>query len=157
MGMIDGLVNADSIPVLEAAMKFAARRQKLIQHNIANLTTPEYQMMDVSPEKFAKALGDAVERRRNAAGESVGGSKRKVGGRGELNLEGNDQLKVLKNGDFELKPAQGSGNVLFHDRNDRDLERSMQALAENVAAFRVASEFFRGRVELLNAAIRERP
>ena len=33
----------------------------------------------------------------------------------------------------------------------------MQALAENVAAFRVATEFFRGRIELLNAAIRERP
>lgn len=147
MGMIDGLVNADSIPVLEAAMKFAARRQKLIQHNIANLTTPEYQAVDVSPEKFARALGEAVERRRNDSGSD----------RGELKFEGNDQVKVLENGDFEFKPSPGSGNVLFHDRNDRDLERSMQALAENVAAFRVATEFFRGRIDMLNTAIRERP
>ena len=77
--------------------------------------------------------------------------------RGELKFEGNSEIKVLDNGDFEFKPSKGSGNILFHDRNDRDLERSMQALAENVAAFRVATEFSRGRIELLNAAIRERP
>lgn len=147
MGMIDGLVNADSIPVLEAAMKFAARRQKLIQHNIANLTTPEYQAVDVSPEKFAEALGDAVERRRSGTGVE----------RRELKFEGNDQVRIRENGEFELKPRVGSGNVLFHDRNDRDLERSMQALAENVAAFRIATEFFRGRIDMLNTAIRERP
>ncbi|MCA9305462.1 MAG: hypothetical protein KDA16_02955 [Phycisphaerales bacterium] len=147
MGMIDGLVNGDSLPVLEAAMKFAARRQTLIQHNIANISTPEYQTMDVSPEKFAKALGEAVDRRRSDTGAD----------RGELKFEGNSEIKVLDNGDFEFMPSKGSGNILFHDRNDRDLERSMQALAENVAAFRVATEFFRGRIELLNAAIRERP
>ena len=147
MGMIDGLVNGDSIPVLEAAMKFAARRQALIQHNIANITTPEYQAVDVSPQKFAKALGEAVDRRRSDTGSD----------HGELKFKGNSEIKVLDNGDFEFKPSAGSGNILFHDRNDRDLERSMQALAENVAAFRVATEFFRGRVELLNSAIRERP
>ncbi len=147
MGMIDGLVNADSIPVLEAAMKFAARRQALIQHNIANLSTPEFQGVDVSPEKFHKALGEAVERRRKETGP----------GRGDLKFEGTDEVKVLKGGAFELKPGTKTGNILFHDRNDRDLERSMQALAENVAAFRVATEFFRGRIDMLNSAIRERP
>lgn len=147
MGMIDGLVNSDSIPVLEAAMKFAARRHTLIQHNIANLTTPEFQAADVSVKDFHKALGEAVERRRTETGED----------RGELKFEGNREVRVSKDGQMELRPATGSGNILFHDRNDRDLERSMQALAENVAAFRVASEFFRGRIEMLNAAIRERP
>lgn len=151
MGMIDGLVNADSIPVLEAAMQFAARRHSVIQHNIANLTTPGFQTRDVSVEDFHEALGEAVEHRR-AASRGEGGTRG-----GQLEFEGNSEVKMHPDGTMELRPRTPTGNILFHDRNDRDLEKSMQALAENVAAFRVASEFLRGRYEMLNTAIRERP
>lgn len=147
MGMIQGLVNADSIPVLQAAMQFAARRHTLIQHNIANLTTPGFRAKDVSVEGFHAALAQAADRRRQRTG----------GQSGELEFEGNREIEMTPGGQMVLHPETPSGNILFHDRNDRDLERSMQALAENVAAFRVATEFMRGRIDLLNSAIRERP
>jgi flagellar basal body rod protein FlgB len=46
---------------------------------------------------------------------------------------------------------------MFHDGNDRSMERLMQRLAENVYAFRTASQLLRNQFELINAAIRERP
>ena len=47
-------------------------------------------------------------------------------------------------------------NLLFHDGNDRDLERTMQDLVENFMSFRLATELLRSRFELINTAIRER-
>ncbi len=146
---IDGLVNSGALPVLEAATQFAARRHTIIQHNIANLSTPDFRGTDVSVDRFQHALGRAIDQRRRTGGS-----------RGDLPLEGTAEVGVTRRGGglrLELRPRTASGNVLFHDRNDRDLERSMQALAENTAAFRVATELFRGRIALLQEAIRERP
>ena len=46
--LIDHLLNADALPSLERTVQFAARRQELIAHNIANLSTPNFQPLDVS-------------------------------------------------------------------------------------------------------------
>jgi flagellar basal body rod protein FlgB len=48
-------------------------------------------------------------------------------------------------------------NILFHDGNDRSVERLLQRVTENVYAFRAASQLLRGQFETINAAIRERP
>jgi hypothetical protein len=57
---------------------------------------------------------------------------------------------------LQVSPQTASGNILFHDRNDRDLERSMADLSETVASFRVATDLFRTRIQLLQGAISER-
>ena len=46
--MIDGLNNADALPVLERVLQFAGQRHRLIVNNIANLNTPGFRPMDVS-------------------------------------------------------------------------------------------------------------
>jgi hypothetical protein len=46
--------------------------------------------------------------------------------------------------------------VLFQDRNNRDLERLMQDVAENSAAFRVASDLYRQQAALVRGAMAER-
>jgi flagellar basal-body rod protein FlgB len=140
---IDGLLNSGAIPSLERSVQFAARRQEIISHNIANLSTPNFQPMDVSVGGFQKALGEAVDRRRQ-----------QMGGRGPLRLESTREVSVTGRG-LELTPQQPSGNVLFHDRNNRDLERTMQDMVENLTAFRVASDLLKGRMDLLNSAIRD--
>ena len=141
--MIDGLTNSGSVPVLERAMQFAARRQELIAHNIANISTPKYQHVDVSVEAFQRSMGEALDRRR--AG----------GNRAAFELESTREVRVGDRG-LELTPRTGSGGVLFHDRNNRDLERLMQAMVENLTVFRVASDLLKSRMDLLNQAIRER-
>ena len=143
--LIDQLTNADAIPTLEAMVQFSGQRQKLIAHDIANLDTPNFQPIDVSPIEFQKQLGEAVDRRRRKFG----------GNRGELQIADTREVRQTGTG-LALTPQPSGRNVLFHDRNDRDLERTMQDLVENVAAFRVASELLKSRVDLLRSAISER-
>ncbi|MGQ0627694.1 MAG: flagellar basal body rod protein FlgB [Phycisphaerales bacterium] len=141
------LATADSIPALEAAMQFAARRQALIAHNIANLDTPNFQQRDVSPRSFQDQLGAALEARRGETG----------GMYGALRLTESDEVRQGADGLLRLDPRSPSMNVLFHDRNNRDLETLMKDQAENLLAFRFATEMLRTRFGVLRSAISERP
>lgn len=143
---IDQLTNADALPVLERAAQFAARRQDLLAHNIANLSTPNFIPKDVSTEAFQESLREAVDRRRSATG----------GVRGDLPLAGNREVNLHRDGRLTLNPSTPGDNILFHDRNNRDLERMMQDLVENITAFRVAGDLLKNRLGLMQSAIAER-
>lgn len=143
--MIEGLTNAGSLPVLERAMQFAARRHDLISHNVANLTTPGFRAADVSVEGFQASLREAIDDRRERSGTA--------GGR--LDLQNSRDVSVTDDG-LQLHPEPTGRNILFQDGNDRDLERTMQDLVENFLAFRTAAQFMRDEFDLLNTAIRER-
>lgn len=139
---IDLVTNGDAIPVLERSIQFAARRQEVIAHNVANLSTPNFQPLDVSVPDFQASLSRAVDERRSRFG----------GVTGDLNFKETDEVKLSGPG-LRLEPQEASGNILFHDRNNRDLERTMQAMVENLTAFRVASDLLRTRMEQVRAAI----
>ena len=126
-------------------MQFAGHRHRLIVHNIANLDTPNYRPVDVSVADFQKQLGQAVDERRAARGATGG----------ELKLEGSQQV-TFHDGSMQLHPEPTGENILFHDGNDRSVERIMQDLVENFMTFRTASEFIKSRFDLINSAIRER-
>ncbi len=143
--MIDGVTNADSIPVLERMVQFAGQRHRLIVNNIANFSTPGYRAMDVSVGAFQAQLGDAIDARRMRHGNTGG----------ELNLRDSRTVQFTSTG-IDLNPEPIGRNILFHDRNDRDLERTMQDLAENFMTFRLAADLLRSRMALINMAIRER-
>lgn len=143
---IEQVTNADALPSLQATVQFAAKRHALIAHNIANLNTPRFQPLDVDTRAFQKQLGKAVDRRR----------ERFAGHRGELEIQSSRQVFQDTKGNLQIKPSQAGQGILFHDRNNRDLERTMQQLVENAGVFRVATELLRSRVEILNTAIRER-
>ncbi len=143
--MIDGVTNSDSIPILEKMVQFAGQRHRLIVNNIANFSTPGYRAMDVSVEAFNAQLGDAIDARRMRHGNTGG----------ELNLRDSRSVQITSTG-IDLNPEPIGRNILFHDRNDRDLERTMQDLAENFMTFRLATDLLRSRMALINTAIRER-
>jgi flagellar basal-body rod protein FlgB len=133
------------MPTLERMIQFTSLRHELITHNIANLDTPYFRPRDLEPERFQAQLRDAVERRRRRA-DPLGGP---------LELRDNRELRVHEDG-LELNPATLDENILFHDRNNRDLERIMQDLAENTLMHNAAIEFLKGEFDLLRTAIRER-
>jgi len=143
--MIDGLTNSGSMPVLERMMQFTAQRQNIITHNIANLSTPDFRPVDVSVPEFQKQLGEAIDRRREPGARSSG----------NLMLEGTDEVAVDGDG-LLLQPQPTGNNILFHDGNDRDVERTMQKLVENFLAFRTAAQLYKGQLDLINTALRER-
>ena len=143
--LIGDLTNSGAIPTLELMARFAGGRQRIIAHNIANLDTPNFLPLDVSPTEFQKALGKAVDARRQTTGEA-----------GPLAFKGTAQVSVRPDGGLALTPGTPSGNILFHDRNNRDLEGLMAQQAENAGVFRTSIELLRSRYGIIQAAISER-
>ncbi|PHQ81712.1 MAG: hypothetical protein COB69_03775 [Phycisphaera sp.] len=134
------------MPSLEMTIRFAAQRNKLIAHNIANITTPNFEQKDVSPQDFQKWLAEAVDERRDRTG----------GMHGDLRTSGDRQFVQRKDGGFELNPLSSVGGVLAHDRNNRDLEHLMQNLSENLSAYQVATDLMRSQMGTLRVAITQR-
>lgn len=142
--MLTDITQTGGMAVLERMLQFAGARQKLISHNLANLSTPGFRPVDVSVSGFQAQLAEAVEQRRSGEAPAC-----------ELPLESSGEVDVERDG-LVLRPRPIGENILFHDGNDRDLERLMQDLAENYSTYRLAAELMRNRVGLVNTAIRER-
>lgn len=144
--ILDDVLSSGALPALEATMRFAGQRNRLIGHNIANVTTPNFQQKDVSPKDFQQWLAQAVDDRRAKTG----------GAHGELKLDNDRQFRVQRDGGFEIEPLSSVGGVLAHDRNNRDLELLMQDLAENLAAYQVATDLMRSQMGTIAVAISQR-
>ena len=142
---IRDLVTADELPALEQSLRFSAQRQRVITHNIANIDTPNFRPIDVSISGFQETLGRAIEDREKKWG----------GRRGELEWGETRELKRNDQGLLELNPTTHGDNILFHDRNNRSLERLMQQLQENTAAFTTTTELMRAKMDLLRTAVDE--
>lgn len=138
------LSSSGAVPALEAMVRFSAQRQKLLAHNIANISTPNFQQLDVSIADFQANLRQAIEKRRDN------------GGQGPFRLKETAELTPSADGSFRLNPTTPSGGVLFHDRNNRSLEQLMQGLAENSTVFRVASDLLKSHNDMLRSAISQR-
>lgn len=144
--LIDGLTNAGAMPSLELTMRFAGQRQRVIAHNLANFDTPDFVQRDVSPAAFQKSLQEAIEARRT-----------RTGGRfGTLEMGSTQEVRFDAGGRLRLTPRTPVGGVLGHDRNNRDLERTLQDLTETAGAFRAASALYTSQRTMLRDAISER-
>ena len=140
--MIDGFLGSSTLPTLERSLQYMSARHRLLACNIANIETPGFRPVDVSPAAFQGALREAIEAGRTDAS-------------GSLKFDEAAPIAFGPSG-TELKPQVLAENIMFHDGNDRSMERLMQRVHENVYAFRMASQMLRNQFELLNTAIRER-
>lgn len=145
------LATADAIPALEMTIRFAGQRQRVLAHNIANISTPDFQPLDLPVSEFQGALGAAIERRRSAA--SGDGTQPEGAPHGPLAWGETEHLRRDARGDLRAIASEPSKNILFHDRNNRDTERLMQDVAENVSVYRVATDLLKSRYDLLKTAI----
>lgn len=144
--MLADVVNSGALPTLEAMIRFSGQRHRLIAGNIANISTPNYLMQDVSPQAFQKQLSEALEQRRAETGGMHGG----------LKLSGSREVSQNPDGSLQMTPEHTSGGILFHDRNNRDIEHLMKDQAENFGVYRVATELLRSRMQQMRDAIGER-
>lgn len=143
--MIDGVTNSGSVPVLERLLQFTGQRHRIISNNIANLSTPGFRPADVSVTQFQQQLGKAIDARRSDFGAAGG----------PLDLRSTREIEFHP-ATMHLKPQPVGDNLLFHDGNDRDVERTMQDLVENFMTYRAATQLLKSRFESLAVAIRER-
>lgn len=142
-----GITNSGATPYLQRLMQFSWQRNTLLQDAVANLDTPGYRPVDVRPEAFQTAM-KAARARQTSGGTPV------VRGDGVF---ADTREIAFEAAGIRLNPNPTHENLLFHDDNDRNMERVMQDVSENVLMFRLASELFRREHDLLRSAIRERP
>ena len=143
--MIQGLTNAGALPTLERLVQFTGVRHKVLTNNIANLSTPYFIPGDLSVDDFQASLRNAIDRRRSRPDAAY------------APLAVRDTRDVsFRDGRIEATPQPANENIMFHDRNNRDLERTMQGLAENTMAHNAGIELLRNQFDMLKLAIRER-
>ena len=142
---LNDVINSGAIQTLELSARFASHRQRFIAHNIANLDTPNFVQADASVSGFQRALARAIDEKR---------SRNDPGG--ALHWRESGELKRNEHGLLSVRPTTPASGVLFHDRNNRDLDQLMAQQAENVADFRLTTDLLRNQFELIRSAIGQR-
>lgn len=130
--LLSDLSNSGALSSLTATLSMAGRRQRELVHNIANMDTPDFRPRESDIRAFQRQLREAVDRRRESPGA----------------------IEAVPDA---LDPNRSpSRNILYHDRNNRDVETMMKDLAENALTFRLASDLIRRENDLLRVAISQR-
>ena len=141
--LFENIVNRGNMPVLQQVMAFTEERHKVLADNISNIDTVDYQMKDLDSDAFFASLSDAIEKRsRRGAGAPL-------------------EMKSSRFVDWDNKgrimatavPSE-SDNILFHDKNNRSIEKQMSELAKNGLMYNTAAELLRGQYDKLTMAIR---
>ncbi len=140
----ESIVSRGTMPVLEQVMAFTEERQKVLANNISNIDTVDYQMQDLDVETFSANLADAIEKR----------ASRGAGAR--LEISESRDISWDDRGRLQARPitVEPGSNILFHDKNNRSIEKQMAEMAKNGLTHNVASELLRGKYSGLEKAIR---
>ncbi len=136
------LINRGAMPVLEQVMNFTEARHEVLTNNISNLDTVGYKMRDLDVKGFYATLDNAINRR----------DKRGVGA--PLDMKSSRNFSWDRQGGLSARevPAKDS-NILFHDRNNRSVEKQMSLMAKNAMMHNVATELLRQQYGQLKQAI----
>lgn len=112
------------IQSLTSAMNWAAERQKIINHNIANADTPHYQRRELD---FAQTLTDKADRlalTRTHSRHLAGSTQQSKFGTGEWGV-----VRVDQNGvDLEVEMVKSTENVLYFQSLTQELNNQIRRL-----------------------------
>jgi len=123
----ENVVGGTNFAALDRVIRFTESRHKVLANNIANIDTPDYKMRDLDVQSFQRDLTKALESRTAGACGSCASSV------------DDDQY------------------LLFHDGNNRSVEKQMAAITENAVLHNTAVELLRSRFTILEKAIALRP
>jgi flagellar basal-body rod protein FlgB len=142
--MIDAILQATPIPVMEQVARFAQARHTVLAGNIANVDTPGYGARDLSPELFRRRLAEALAARRSAAASQTAADAAYGAAAGPAGAS------------RRAWPTSDWKSLLRHDENDVSLEQQVAAVAKNQIEHNLALAVISHQVRLLQAAISER-
>jgi flagellar basal-body rod protein FlgB len=132
---IDEMVNQGPTPVIEQTLKFTSARQRLLEEDVANISTPGYLQKDLSPTKFQEAL-----RERLASADE--------GPRGQ----------DLGNGigDLGVDVESPRDSIMFHDGNNRSVEELMSAGMKNALTHNLMIELLKKQFATMELALQQK-
>ena len=140
---LEGLLTRGSMPVLEQVLSFTEQRQKVLADNISNIDTVGYKMKDLDAASFNQALNDAVQRRAARGADAP------------LTMTDSRTLRWDAAGNLTAQAIESeNNNILFHDDNNRFIEKQMSLMSQNGLRHNVTAEMLRGKYSLLQQAIR---
>jgi flagellar basal-body rod protein FlgB len=116
--------------VLDRVIRFTESRHKLLANNIANIDTPGYKMKDLSVKQFQSDLQEAIDR---------------------------NQLSPEAASPEAAGKTDYSQYLLFHDQNNRSIEKQVSTITENTILHNTAVELLRSQYSLLAKAISLKP
>ena len=128
---IDEMVNQGAAPVIEQTLKFTSARQRLLEEDVANISTPGFIQKDLSPAKFQSVL-----RERLAAAED--------GPRGQ------------DLGNLGVDVESPRTGILFHDGNNRSVEELMSAGMKNALTHNLMIELLKKQFATLELALQQK-
>jgi len=131
------ILDKTSIPVASKALDAYTHRGRAIANNIANVSTPGYNRIEVS---FEEQLRKALDKELNLAGTRTNGN--------HLFL-GRPEIEHVKSEGYRVKDPTNPGEI-----NNVDIDIEMGKLAENEIAFNFASTFIKDRHGAISEAIR---
>ncbi len=133
--MGDFIFNDISIPSLKRGMNAYTLRQKVIAHNIANLTTPGFQAKKV---EFEELLASKLKDRPRLKGRNTHPHHLPIGG-----------LDVRK-----VRPRiVKAGTGYFNGRNDVNVDTEMAEMAKTTIAFDAAAKLLYVKYQILQKSI----
>jgi len=138
------LFSGGSIATLEQLAAFTEARHRVLANNIANVDTPGFKARDLSPEAFEQQLRRALGSRPSS--------------RAPLVLESSSQVWMDGEGRLAFAPQEVAHNhVLFHDENNRSVEKMMASMAKNQMIQQVSTRLLAHEFQMLQLAVRGRP
>lgn len=141
--MLDSLLNASTIPVLEEVINFTQARHQVLAGNIANMDTPGYRTRDLDSRMFESQLKDAIHARdRSHGAESSLGTDPSLAAAAPANhfQHVRDNLKA----------------ILYHDQTNVGIEQQATEISKNQIQHNLATTILASQFQLLGAAVSER-
>jgi flagellar basal-body rod protein FlgB len=145
--LLDGLLERGSIAVLGKVMAFTEARHQVLVNNVSNFDTVGYRMRDLPVAQFHATLDQAIQARTKAGANAPLDMPSQRG----LAWDAQGRLHALAQ---QIEPE--NQNVLFHDGNNRFVEKQMSELSQNALRHNVVAALLKGKYDELGAAIRGR-
>ena len=134
MGLFD-FVGSTATDALQESLRLFQDRHRVLADNVANIDTPGYRMKDIDTGAFEGELARAITKSRRA--------------------NPNASRLEFAPPDPRSPSAQRIAGIVFHDDNNRSVERLMAEMAKNGSKHAQAASVLRNQVNLLRAVISE--
>lgn len=143
MSWIGGMMERESLPVLEASMAMASQRQIALANNIANVDTPHYQRQVLPEESFRRSLSSALREREERHWNEFSPSS-------AFRLSWDKGQPVA-----ETFHGQDQG-PLRHDDVNVNIEKEMGDMAKNTLYLTALQRLYKNQTSQWMSALRDR-